>query len=102
MPRYVDVDNIGSFMVCAFPDDEYAIGWNEAIAKIETSAPTADVAPVIHGHWIVTDNGVNGKTADCSVCGSHFVYFKGHLQIDKMPGCPKCLAKMDEEMKENA
>ena len=66
-------------------------------AKVDTLP--RKTAPVVHGHWIVTDNGVNGKTADCSACGAHFVYFKGHLQIDKMPGCPKCLAKMDEEVK---
>ena len=88
MPRYIDADDTDNITV--FLDSR---GY---LKRIE--APTADVAPVVHGHWIVTDNGANGKTADCSVCGAHFVYFKGHLQMDKMPGCPKCLAKMDEKI----
>lgn len=96
MPKYIDTEK--------FLEDNKEFADREFIhPRIQTTlrdlvddAPAADVAPVVHGHWIVTDNGVNGKTADCSVCGSHFVYFKGHLQIDKMPGCPKCLSKMDE------
>lgn len=96
MPRYIDAEK--------FLEDNKEFADREFIhPRIQTTlrdlvdeAPAADVAPVVHGHWIVTDNGANGKTADCSVCGSHFVYFKGQLQIDKMPGCPKCLAKMDE------
>ena len=103
MPRYVDVDNIGSFMVCAFPDDEYAIGWNEAIAKIETSAPTADVAPVVHAHWIHTGEYLTNsdgkrlkKLSDLYVCHRcHRVEAVPELYCN-------CGAKMDENMKEEA
>lgn len=99
MPRYVDVDNIGSFMVCAFPDDEYAIGWNEAIAKIETSAPTADVEPIVHAHWRYM-----GMTHDglyiyaCLECGRR-IFIASSSSLKYYPYC-HCGARMDEEVRD--
>lgn len=47
-------------------------------------APAADVAPVVHGAWQVTD-----RFKACSVCGYAFA----RLLPDKY--CPHCGAKMD-------
>lgn len=51
--------------------------------------PDADVAPVVHGAWQVTD-----RFKACSVCGYAFA----RLLPDKY--CPHCGAKMDGERKD--
>nr|DAY06483.1 MAG TPA: DNA polymerase III PolC [Caudoviricetes sp.] len=51
--------------------------------------PAADVAPVVHGAWQVTD-----RFKACSVCGYAFA----RLLPDKY--CPHCGAKMDGERKD--
>ena len=55
--------------------------------RLVNTAPTADVAPVRHGHWIY---GVRG--AVCSVCG-----FERNLDDDfgDAIACPNCGAIMD-------
>ena len=50
---------------------------------------SADVAPVVHGAWQVTD-----RFKACSVCGYAFA----RLLPDKY--CPNCGAKMDGERKD--
>ena len=50
----------------------------------------ADVAPVVHGHW---DDGLDGITPFCSVCG------RSHHTVIRTPNyCPNCGAKMGEEV----
>ena len=56
---------------------------------IVASTPAADVAPVVHGAWQVTD-----RFKACSVCGYAFA----RLLPDKY--CPHCGAKMDGERKD--
>ena len=49
-------------------------------------APTIDVAPVVHGRWIMHDDEF-GLTCECSVC---------HIEtIGDGNYCPSCGAKMD-------
>lgn len=57
--------------------------------EIVASPPAADVAPVVHGAWQVTD-----RFKACSVCGYAFA----RLLPDKY--CPNCGAKMDGERKD--
>lgn len=47
--------------------------------------PPADVAPVVHGAWVHSENG----KSHCSECG-YTVYRK-----EISPYCPYCGAKMD-------
>ena len=47
--------------------------------------PTADVAPVKHGHWIECNYGL---TFECSEC-------KYPTEYNLTDYCPKCGAKMD-------
>ena len=50
--------------------------------------PAADVAPVVHGKW---DDSFDGITPVCSVCG------RTHKCFNRTPNyCPNCGAKMDE------
>ena len=54
--------------------------------------PAADVAPVVHGHWIICSDGYYPY---CSVC-------KCEPQGREMTKfCPNCGAKMDEEDNQN-
>ena len=49
-------------------------------------APTIDVAPVVHGRWIMHDDEF-GLTCECSVC---------HIEtMGDGNYCPNCGAKMD-------
>ena len=51
--------------------------------------PTADVAPVRHGHWI----NENFYT-HCSACGKMAIYDKYGQEVES-DYCPHCGAKMD-------
>lgn len=57
--------------------------------EIVASPAAADVAPVVHGAWQLTD-----RFKACSVCGYAFA----RLLPDKY--CPHCGAKMDGERKD--
>ena len=61
----------------------------KAIGETFKIVPAADVAPVVHGHWVYGEFDI----PHCSECGN-----------DVMPNmispyCPNCGAKMDEEVK---
>ena len=54
----------------------------------------ADVAPVVHGRWVIVDDGVmigDGKHMECSVCHT---WKKDRIKTDY---CPNCGARMDLE-----
>lgn len=62
----------------------------------ELEAKLADSKPVKHGHWDTISDSDMSKTVMCSVCNKMFYFTKmGQLNIDKMPHCPNCGAKMD-------
>ena len=51
----------------------------------------ADVAPIVHGHWILVNPPVSLiDWEECSVCGYENFYFS------RFKFCPNCGAKMDE------
>lgn len=61
----------------------------DVISSVE-NAPAADVAPVVHGHWI-EDHGYL-KCPECSVMVKcDFTFF----DIGNWDYCPNCGAKMD-------
>ena len=60
--------------------------YHDAIDRI----PAADVAPVVHGRWDITEGII--ENAVCSNCDRHFQsYYEAYHY------CPNCGAKMDEE-----
>lgn len=65
----------------------------KAIVLNDERIPTADVAPVRHGHWIKYAKYSFGTMYDCSICGTRI------LDDDKHSWhyCPNCGAKMNEE-----
>ena len=60
---------------------------DNVIGKIVDEVPAADAAPVVHGRW---DDSFDGITPVCSVCG------RTHKCFNRTPNyCPNCGAKMD-------
>ncbi len=77
--------------------------WNDAVDIVENT-PTADVAEVRHGKWLVIENDEDelwkgGGHYECSSCGYGFS-FGGYFELDEEPYCPHCGAKMDGERRE--
>lgn len=63
------------------------------VLRMIDDAPTADVAPVVHGQWIL-ERELNGKPYcfHCSVCDSDYHCIGIVVASDY---CPNCGAKMD-------
>lgn len=55
---------------------------DDAILQIDAE-PAADVAPVVHGEWLL---GQSGATYSCSVCG----YVAMPREAREWEFCPKC------------
>ena len=61
----------------------YFQGMDEAMKK-------RDVQPIVHGKWIMADDG-DGKI--CSICRTDYCHIV--LPVDEWIFCPTCGAKMD-------
>lgn len=77
--------------------DDYGRGWKNGIIATEKAArgfPAADVALVIHAHWVQTSKGV----IYCSNCGA-VCGIGAHIEevTEDQHFCYYCGAKMDEE-----
>ena len=60
--------------------------------------PAADVAPVVHGEWLRSDDDWNSLTTiQCSICGEEW-YFETDDDVSLLnyKHCPNCGARMDE------
>ena len=64
----------------------------------------ADVAPVVHGHWVYNPNGMdfNLGAYECSICRQRNANLPGSKNMNPYnfvgsKYCPNCGAKMDEE-----
>lgn len=65
----------------------------EICAQEINEIPAADVAPVVHGKWVRSNNEEICLTVKCSVCGmSQPLWAKRDYKF-----CPDCGAKMDKE-----
>lgn len=89
MTRYIDVED--------FKEEVRKLGksllneWDtQGVLSVLERVPTADVAPVIHGHWIYQGLSPYNCFSRCSCCD---VVFDGYETLEY---CPKCGAKMDE------
>ena len=108
MPRYIDVDEAKRcFLDCAASEQRNDHIENARAMKFAADCldgiRTADVTPVIHGHWDVYccsrflgwKNGdarwADGKYYYCSLCRRRTVIRENY--------CPKSGAKMDEKEK---
>ena len=77
---------------CCDMTDKWGRGYNSGITEamdiINNIISPADVAPVVHGHWIY-DYAYDEEWYICSIC-------KRETQIPGYDFCPRCGAKMDE------
>lgn len=97
MLRYIDANFVANGLrevlhrpKSAFPDDDgRTIDCLTYAISVLQSAPTADVAPVVHAHKVCKPCGV----LDLYVCSN----CKGSLNLNNLY-CPNCGAKMDEEV----
>ena len=86
MSRYIDADALLNNL----PDD---LPYKASVKRVLIQAPTADVAEVRHGRWILTDERF--AEMSCSVCG--FSYY-GEWDEECMTNfCPDCGADMKGE-----
>lgn len=68
------------------------VAWDSAVDTLRY-APAADVAPVVHGHWVEDLDDM-----ECSACGARWNYCDNDTHTFNF--CPpNCGAKMDEEDK---
>ena len=96
--KYIDVKELSIILdIMKNPDSEFATddyidgfsdGISAAIKELE-AFPTADVAPVKHGHWVKEKSDVLIHW-HCSVCKNCY-----YLEEPNANYCPNCGAKMD-------
>lgn len=89
--RYVDDGYIGKlfckmYLYNPVSANDYC-SWGEP-----KDTPTADVAPIRHGHWI---EQCEESLYSCSACGAEWVTIEGTPKENDMDFCPHCGAKMD-------
>lgn len=78
----------------SFPRRSFVVG--DALTCIRT-APSADVAPVVHGKWEM--NSDRPDTIICSNCDNAFDVWKHDHK--RMSYCPNCGARMDLDTADN-
>lgn len=81
---------------CGAEPESWEDGWdkaiNAAIKELE-DIPTADVALVVHGHWVSVDGDV---IFACSICENEVSTSWDYVNSDDMFSyCPCCGAKME-------
>lgn len=93
MPRYVDLDKLPRVGLWRDPEDHGAmVELRDVIQALrQAEAQTGEVAPVVHGYWILrgADKRGRGGVWVCSACGG--------CEPHKKMRCPYCGAKMDRE-----
>lgn len=87
MPEYIEREAIKA-AVRKRLNNSLIIGW---LISIINEVPTANVAPVVHGEWVVCGDGDNVPWM-CSHCGKTTAH-KYKVMYGKY--CPNCGARMD-------
>lgn len=78
---------IDSFENCYYL---YSSTDREIVRQALENAPAADVAPVVHGEWLETNDENKKKCSRCRVIHLIAQYPAGNIDY-----CPNCGAKMD-------
>ena len=74
-------------------DSEYREAQESWNRRYNNSIPATDVAPVVHGEWLLKQNDVS-MCCECSSCGHYPRFNKDHFEFLSLY-CPNCGAKMD-------
>ena len=91
MAWYIDAEHLKK-VIDVF-DYKYGLIPISALTAIIDSVKTADVAPVVHGHWMTGTTKWGLLPYQCSACKE---FEEGSTKY-----CPDCGAKMDEEVKQD-
>ena len=74
--------------------------WVDDMCGEVIDAPAADVAPVVHGHWIIKKTSAGASYTVCSHCNASVKYNDEYgtvvMNLKGANYCPNCGAKMDE------
>lgn len=72
-------------------------GLADCIARDISELPAADVAEVVHGEWLRSDDDWNSLTTiQCSICGEEWCFeTDDDVSLLNYKHCPNCGAKMD-------
>ena len=104
MSRYIDADAaieaIQKHLINVLGTEHYPVKYDEGISygyeaahrhieEVISNQPTADVAPVVHGKWILAEDGWY-----CSAC-KLYPNFDYDPEEKGIQYCPNCGAKMD-------
>ncbi len=73
--------------------NDYAYAAMDVIKRL----PAADVAEVVHGEWLRSDDDWNSLTTiQCSICGEEWCFeTDDDVSLLNYKHCPNCGAKMD-------
>jgi hypothetical protein len=77
------------YQIPIYPSDREVQNIVNRVKRIVQELPAADVAPVVHGEWVVEEERT-GNYSHCSQCG---IRCRGYAPNYKY--CPNCGAKMD-------
>ena len=92
MSRYIDAEPLDRLCILGVPRTSTPFA---ELLKMIREAPTADIAPVVHGEWIANkDERGYTDTFACSVCDSIVQYAYQVKECD-YEYCPHCGARMD-------
>ena len=70
---------------------------DDMLDEVDCFQTAADVAPVIHAHWIEQEDGNLDTYYTCSSCKEDFDLIAGTPCENLYNYCPSCGAKMDEK-----
>ena len=97
MNRYIDSDSVRDEILYG---EAYVSAELEVyIKRVFDNAPTADVAPVVHGKWEKSEDDYCGlNIIKCSLCREEWCFEVEDDVIDlNYKYCPNCGSKMDLE-----
>lgn len=101
MPRYIDAEPIEQFITDGLNNKEKPFGWIgvEILTEVKY-APTADVTPIVHAHWILKAKiSENCFRYNCSHCNRWVQAGAKENPAERFPYC-HCGAKMDKEVEQ--
>lgn len=89
MADYIDRDKLIDMFCsqCMLVGKEHCFVDCFDITNIRKLIPSADVQPVVHGHWVMEEYDY-----PCSVCGETVAY---EYDVRILKYCPNCGARMD-------
>ena len=99
MPKYIEREALlRKFNHDDMENDGHDFVHLNVARKAIEEAPAADVAPVVHGRWILLGKNEHDYETSveekCSLCGRYVYRYDTELQDNY---CPNCGAKMDKE-----